>query len=82
LPQIAYIITLTPDKKNDLHLPHVSLTMYQKGVFYSGIKVLIALPMTIKDISSNTKEFKITLKHYLPTHSFYCLDEFFSKQNT
>jgi hypothetical protein len=48
-------------QKNDLHLPHVSLTMYQKGVFYSGIKVFNALPTTIKEISSNTKKFEVTL---------------------
>jgi len=56
--------------------------MYQKGVFYSGIKVFNALPMTIKDISSNLKKFKVTLKHCLLAHSFYSLDEFFSEQNT
>jgi hypothetical protein len=65
-----------------LHLPHVSLTMYQKGVFYSGIKVCNALPTTIKDISSNPKRFKVALKHYLLAHSFYSLDEFFSEHNT
>jgi hypothetical protein len=68
-------------QKNDLHLPHVSLTMYQKGVLYCGIKVFNALPTTIKDISSNTKKFKFTLKHCLLSHSFYNLDEFFSRQN-
>ena len=61
-------------QKNGLHLPHVSLTMYEKGVFYSGIKVFNALPMTIKDISSNPKKFKVTLKHYLLIHLFYSLD--------
>jgi len=39
VPQIVYIIALTPDKKNDLHLPQVSLIVYQKGVFYSAIQV-------------------------------------------
>jgi hypothetical protein len=43
-------------QKNYLHLPQVSLTMYQKWVFYAGIKVFNALPMTIKDISSNPKK--------------------------
>jgi hypothetical protein len=57
-------------QKNDLHLPHASLTMYQKGVLYSGIKVFNAFPTTIKDISSNPKMFKGTLKHYLLSHSF------------
>ena len=68
-------------QKNDLHLPHVSLTIYQRGVFYSGIKVFNALPSPIKDISCNPKKFKVALKHYLLTHSFYNLDEFFSEQN-
>ena len=56
--------------------------MYQKGVFYSGIKVFNALPSTIKDIASNPKKFKVAIKHYLLKHSFYNLDEFFSEKNT
>jgi len=68
-------------QKNDLHLPQVSLTMYQKGVLYSGIKIFNALPMTIKSISSNPKQFKVTLKNYLLSHSYYSLHEFFSVQN-
>jgi len=68
-------------QKNGLHLPHVSLTIYQRGVFYSGIEVFNVLPSSIKDISSNHRKFKVALKHYLLTHSFYNLDEFFSEQN-
>ena len=49
-------------QKNNLHLPHVSLTMYQKGVFYSGINVFNALPLTIKEISSNPTKFKSSPK--------------------
>jgi len=55
-------------QKNDLHLPHLSLTIDKNGIFYSGIKVFNALPMTIKDISCNPKKFKVALKHYLLTH--------------
>jgi hypothetical protein len=54
--------------------------MYQKGVYYSGIEIFNGLPKAIKDISSKLKKFKIALKHYLLTHSFYSLDEFFSNQ--
>jgi hypothetical protein len=43
-------------KKNYLHLPHVSLTLHQRGVLYSGINVFNALPTAIKDISSNPKK--------------------------
>ena len=62
---------------NDLHLPQVSLAMYQKGVYYPGIKIFNGLPKAIKDISSKPKKFKTALKHYLLSHSFYSLDEFF-----
>jgi len=68
-------------KKKVLHLPHSSLTMYQKGVLYSGVKVFNALPATLKDISSNPKHFKVALKRYHLAHSFYCLHECFSEQN-
>jgi len=61
-------------RKNDLHLPQVSLAMYQKGVYSSGIKIFNSLPKAIKDISRRPKKFKIALKHYLLTHSFYSLD--------
>jgi hypothetical protein len=64
-------------QKNDLHLPHVSLAMYQKGVYYSGITIFKGLPKAIKDISSKPKKFKIPLKNHLLTHSFYSLDVFF-----
>ena len=52
----------------------------QKGVHYSGTKIFNSLPRAIEDISSKPKKFKVPLKHYLLTHSFYSLDEFFSKQ--
>jgi hypothetical protein len=67
-------ININTRQKNDLHLPQVSLTVYQKEVFYSGIKVFNVLPTTIKGISSSPKKFKVTLRHYLLTHSFYSLD--------
>jgi len=64
-------------QKNDLHLPQVSLTIYQKGVLYSGIKIFNALSMTIKDTSSNSKKLKVTLKDYLLTYSFYKFRQIF-----
>jgi len=61
-------------QRNYLHLPQVSLAMYQKEVYYSGIKIFNCLLKAIKDISSKPKKFKIAVKHYLLTHSFYNLD--------
>jgi len=67
--------------RNDLHLPQATtLAMYQKGVYYSGINVFNGLPRTLKDISSKTGKFKIALRNFLQTRSFYSLDEFFDKQ--
>jgi hypothetical protein len=63
-------------QKSDLHLPQVSLAKYQKGVYYSSVKIFNSLSKVIKGISSEPKRFKIALKHYLLTHSFYSLDEF------
>jgi len=64
-------------RKNDLHLPQVSQAMYQKEVYYPGIKIFNGLPKAIKDISRRPKKLIIALKHFLHTHSFYSLDEFF-----
>ena len=66
--------------RNDLHLPQATLAMYQKGVYYLGIKVFSSLPRTLKDISSKSGKFKIAFKKFLQTCSFYSLDEFFDKQ--
>jgi len=67
LCQIVYIITVIPDK-NNLHLPWVTLAMYQKGVNYSGIKILNGLPNAIKDICSKPEKFNGALKRFLHTH--------------
>ena len=65
---------------NDLHLPQGTLAIYQKGVYYSHIKILNGLPKTIMDISRKPVKFKIALKHFLYTHTFYSVDEFFNKE--
>jgi hypothetical protein len=67
-------------QRNDLHLPRVTLSMYQKAVYYSGIKVFSALPKATEDISSKPNKFKIALKRFLYAHLFYTLDEFFNNQ--
>ena len=39
----------------DLYLPHKNLAIYQKGVYYSGVKIFNNLPSDIKNISGNLK---------------------------
>ena len=45
-----------------------------------GIKIFNGLPKAIKDISKTPNKFKIGLKHFLHTHSFYSLEKFFNQQ--
>ena len=61
----------------DLYLPAVNLTIYQKGVYYQGIKIYNHLPKTIKDLSGDKNKFKLALKRYLLHNNFYSLKEYF-----
>jgi hypothetical protein len=63
--------------KSDLHHPSTHLSVFQKGIYYAEIKVFNNLPVAIKDQSHNTKQFKLELKNFLYSHSFYMLDEYF-----
>jgi hypothetical protein len=38
------------------------LSVYQKGAHYTGIKVFNRLPVPIKQLSHDTKQFKMALK--------------------
>jgi hypothetical protein len=67
--------------KYDLHHPLSQLSVFQKGVYYTGIKVFNSLPVTIKDLSHNIKEFKAELENFLLSYSFYTLDEYFKGKN-
>jgi len=62
---------------NDFHLPSEQSTLFQKGVFYSGTKTYNHLPLTIKELSYDVKRFRIVLKRYIQSNSFYSLDEYF-----
>jgi len=43
-------------------MPAANLTIYQKGVYYQGIKILNHLPKTIKDLSFDKSKFKLAFK--------------------
>jgi thiamine pyrophosphokinase len=63
--------------KSDLYPPSIKLTKYQKGVYYSEIKIINHLPQNIKNLSWNVKKFKLALKRFLLMGSFYTFDEYF-----
>jgi hypothetical protein len=62
--------------KHHLHRPVANLTCFQKGVYYSGIKIFNNLPSSLKSLMNEKAEFKVVLKSYLNTHAFYSVDEF------
>ena len=57
--QIVYSMKLIPDKKNDLHLPQVSLAMYQKGVYYSGIEIFNGLAKQLRTTPASLKSLNL-----------------------
>jgi hypothetical protein len=65
-------------QKYNFHQPSSNLSLYQKGVHSSGIKVFNNPLQSIKNLCDNPKQFKSALKNYLYAHSFYCLEEYFN----
>jgi hypothetical protein len=62
---------------HDVYMPAAKLLLFQKGVYYSGSKIFNNLPsFIIKELASNMKIFKKTLKNFLMTNSFYTVEEF------
>jgi len=57
----------------------IDLAMYQKGAYYSWIKIFSNLSMVIQNDADNLKKFKLTLKQFLYTYSFYTLEEYFNQ---
>jgi len=67
---------------SDRYIPTANLTVYQKGVYYSEIKMYNNIPTAIKDLSGDKNKFKPALKRYLLHSSFYSLEEYFNTQLT
>ena len=49
-------------QRNNLYIPQANLTIYQKGAYYSGIRIFNNLPSEIKNVAHNQKKFKTALK--------------------
>jgi hypothetical protein len=64
-------------QSNNLYPPISSLTLYQKGVYYTGIKWFNKLPSELKELVLSPKLFKSSLRRYLVSDCFYELDEFY-----
>jgi hypothetical protein len=49
-------------QRNNLYLPQTNLTIYQKGAYYSEIKIFNNLPLEIKIVADDQKKFKHEMK--------------------
>jgi hypothetical protein len=74
----SQVHTINTRQTSDLYVPTANLTIYRKGVHYSGIKIYIHLPTAIKELSGDKNKFKLALKKYLLHNSFYSVEEYFS----
>ena len=63
---------------NDLHLPKANLPVFQKGVYFSCVKIFNNLPADLKQTSHNIYKFQKALKRFLLDNSFYSLEEYYN----
>jgi hypothetical protein len=62
----------------NLHQPIVSLSLYQKGSINMGITIFNNLPSSIKESHTVPQKFKLLLRNFLYSNTFYTLDEYFN----
>ena len=62
---------------NNLHLPTVNLSKFNKGVYITGVKVFNHLLQYMKPLVNELKCFKSKLKRILCHHSFYSMDVYY-----
>jgi len=78
----AVIHNFPTRNQKDLHPPIANLSVFQKGVYFSGIKIYNNLPTRIKQLSHDTLKFKKAVKRFLLDKSFYSLEEYYNwKEN-
>jgi hypothetical protein len=66
-------------QNNNLYTLQAILPVYQKGAYYSGVKIFNKLPSNMKNVDGNITKFKTILKRFLYTKSFYTLEEYFEE---
>jgi len=70
------IHNITTRSNTNSHSPVRNLTVFQKGTYYSGIKLFNHLPLKIKSLSNKINIFKPALKRFLNLNSFYSVEEY------
>lgn len=69
-------------KSKNLFLPSASLSLFQRGLNFSAIKIFNALPLQYKEhcYTDNTR-FKRSIKSFLHAQPFYCIEEYMNYQH-
>ena len=70
------IHNITTRSNTNSHPQVCNLTVFQKGTYYSGIKLFNHLPLTIKSLSNEKNIFKPALKRLVNLNSFYSAEEY------
>jgi hypothetical protein len=63
--------------KHHLHRPNANQSCFQKSTFSASIRIFNRLPLSLISLKNEKTKFKVALRKYLNTHSFYSVDEFF-----
>jgi hypothetical protein len=66
-------------QSNNLYTPKENLSVYQKGAYYSGVKIFNKFPSNINNVNGNITTFKTTLKRFLYANSFCTLEKYFEQ---
>jgi hypothetical protein len=72
----ADVHSINTRHKHCLHKPAANFSCFQKNAYSTGIKIFNKLPLNIKSLMKEKARFKIALKRYLLTHSYYSVDEY------
>jgi hypothetical protein len=75
---VSLIHDIQTRRNLDLFQPHSHLTLYQKGRYYSGVKLFNSLPLNIKELAHNIVQFRLALSTFFHSKSFYTVEEYFN----
>jgi hypothetical protein len=67
--------------REHLHRQIGNFSCFQKSAYNAGIKTFNSLPSNLRRPVNRKSQFKVALKRYLNTHSFYSVEEFLMLKN-
>jgi hypothetical protein len=63
----SVVHSVSTRNKHYLHRPTAKISVFQKSVYYAGIKIFNNLPSSLKSLMNEEAQFKVALKRYLNT---------------